>query len=200
MPRTARPLEPERAARLRSVAAEAFLADGLEGASLNAIIAAAGMGKSSFYHYFADKQALFDHLLTTLAAIIEQEVHPPELGSLTRDTFWPAMRRAIADFERMTREHPETIPLARVYHLPGTGSGVLDRWQADAAGWILAAVERGREVGAVRTDLPAVLLADTAASHLLALDRWELAHAGDPEAEAVADRALTALQTMLEGT
>lgn len=61
MARSLKPLDGEREARLHAVAAESFLTDGFERASLHRIIDEARIAKSSSYHYFADKRALYDH-------------------------------------------------------------------------------------------------------------------------------------------
>jgi len=54
--------------RLIDAAATAFTEVGYELASLNHIIAAAGLSKSSFYHYFPDKNEL-------VQAVIDSETN-----------------------------------------------------------------------------------------------------------------------------
>ena len=58
---------PERHRLLFETAAREFAAHGFENASLNAIIRACGLSKSSFYHFFASKEALFDRVVVTIA-------------------------------------------------------------------------------------------------------------------------------------
>ena len=49
--------------RLFAVASAAFARDGFAPASLNAILAEAGVGKSTFFYYFDDKEDLFASVL-----------------------------------------------------------------------------------------------------------------------------------------
>lgn len=88
MARTPKPLDPQREARLLRAAAEAFLADGFEHASLNRIIKNAGIAKSSSYHYFGGKRALYDHLLKTFRTHLNSRLISMDLDSLTRENFW----------------------------------------------------------------------------------------------------------------
>ena len=63
-------LDPAVRDRLFSVATEAFVRDGYERASLNAILAEAGVGKSTFFYYFVDKEDLFASLIEAAVARI----------------------------------------------------------------------------------------------------------------------------------
>lgn len=60
MARPARPMPARSRAALIHAAADAFAAQGYQRASLNAILRAAGVSKSSAYHHVGDKQALFE--------------------------------------------------------------------------------------------------------------------------------------------
>ncbi len=62
MPRAASPsdpLSPERRRRIIEGAAQVFVRDGYEGASMSQIAAAATVSKGTLYNYFPSKQALF---------------------------------------------------------------------------------------------------------------------------------------------
>lgn len=56
-------MTPQRYRKLLAAAAGEFAAHGFEQASLNTVIRACGMSKSSFYHYFDSKKALFDRVV-----------------------------------------------------------------------------------------------------------------------------------------
>jgi len=80
-------LPEEKRRRIVQAATEEFSACGLENASTNRIVAAAGISKGSFYQYFDDKRDLFNYLLQ----VVEDEKkaffrdrHPP---STSLDTF-----------------------------------------------------------------------------------------------------------------
>ncbi len=62
--------------RLFAAATAAFVQHGYERASLNAILAAAGMGKSSFFYYFLDKEDLFASTLEAALARIAEAAGP----------------------------------------------------------------------------------------------------------------------------
>ena len=56
-------MAPDRWDRLLRAAADEFAQAGYEQASLNRIIRACGMSKSSFYHYVDSKEQLFERVL-----------------------------------------------------------------------------------------------------------------------------------------
>lgn len=199
MVRTAQPLSREREARLYEAAAQAFLTQGFEASSLNRIIDAAGMQKSSFYHYFADKRDLHERMLQTLTAAIAEHVRPPDPAALDAHTFWPAIHALLDDLARMADERPETIELARVFHASVEDDAAV-RLRAAARSWTDAALARGAELGVVRTDLPAPLLGDIAFAVFVSVDRWALSPDAGPDAAVHADRALDALRRLLEGS
>lgn len=199
MARTARPLSREREARLFEAAAQMFLTQGFEESSLNRILDAAGMQKSSFYHYFADKRDLHERMLQTLTATIAEYVRPPDPVTLDAHSFWPAMQALLDDLGRMADERPETLELARVFHASVEDQAAL-RLRDAARSWTDAALARGAELGVVRTDLPASLLGDIGFAVFVAVDRWALNPSAGADAAAHADRALTALRQLLEGS
>lgn len=199
MTRTARPLSREREARLFEAAARAFLTQGFEASSLNRIIDAAGMQKSSFYHYFADKRDLHERMLQTLTATISEYVRPPDLHTLDAHSFWPAIYALLDDLGRMADERPETIELARVFHASVEDDAAV-RLRAAARSWTDAALARGTELGVVRDDLPTPLLGDIAFAAFVAIDRWALSANAGPDAAEHADRALEALRRLVQGS
>jgi AcrR family transcriptional regulator len=65
-----------------------FLARGYDNASLNDVIAEAGVSKGAFYHYFASKEALLEALAARLAqqalAQLREVLDDPSLDALSR--------------------------------------------------------------------------------------------------------------------
>src|SRR5579875_3417358 len=111
MARTPETLDPVREEDLLLTAARHFAATAYAGSSLNMIIAEAGWGKSSFYHYFANKRRLHDHVVRTLAARLTDGVQVPEPADLSAADFWPEMSELLDGFVRAAKRHPETAYL-----------------------------------------------------------------------------------------
>lgn len=200
MARTQQPLDEAREARLLLGAADEFLAHGFQQASLNRIIAAAGLGKSSFYHYFADKQALYDHLLETLNVHFATQRARVDRDALTRETFWSELDASLRGLGAAGAAEPVQRALARLFHAsPDHGDGFSALRQGLRDG-LAALLRRGQELGAVRADLPIDLVIELAAGWLFALDRWaadQPVGAEGEDAAAAADRALRVLYVAL---
>lgn len=201
MPRTAQPLGARRRQRLHMAAAEEFLIHGYERASLNRIIGMAGIAKSSFYHYFDDKRALYADLVAHLERTVRDGLRVPDVGVLTVDEFWPAVEAMIADLARVLDEAPELAAVARILYGTSTTSPSpeLSRLLGEARAWMAQAIAHGQGVGAVRRDLPPDLLAGIAMATFVELDRWALERYEDPLTAGTADTAVQMLCAMLRG-
>ena len=175
MPRTPLPLDRERETRLIAAAANAFTDVGYELASLNHIIAEAGMSKSSFYHYFPDKQRLHDHVVFSLRERLGAGLDLPDLERLDAASYRDAMTRLFAALATTMTLDVQTRLLVRMFHHPlaarGPG-GQLTRLRTDVATWVDHAVGVGRRVGVLRQDVPAALLTDLALGILAVLATW----------------------------
>ncbi len=75
------------------VAAAEFAARGYEGASLNEILTKCGLGKSSYYYDFADKEDLYVTCIEDAFTRLLNKLPPLDVQSLTPKTFWPAIER-----------------------------------------------------------------------------------------------------------
>ncbi|WP_336724345.1 TetR/AcrR family transcriptional regulator [Cellulosimicrobium cellulans] len=182
MARPRAPMDPAAHARLRQAAAEEFARLGFERASLNRIVEASGVAKSSVYHHVGDKRALYDDVLARLATIVDDALALPDPATLTATTYLDALTRAAAGLERSLADHPEARALGLLAHRaqPDAALRALrDRWAAVARAY----VERGQELGVLRDDVPPDLLTDVALAALLAVDAWALAR-GDAGADA----------------
>jgi AcrR family transcriptional regulator len=177
MARTRRPLDPAREEDLLLTAARHFASTGFAGTSLNNVIAEAGWGKSSFYHYFSDKRRLHDHVVRALAARLLEGVRVPEIDELPAAGFWTAMTDLLAALGRSARRHPETWYLGEMFHRPAhEQDGSLQELRDHVEHWLRRAVAHGRAVGVVRTDLPEELLIELTIAVLQTLDRWAVRH------------------------
>ena len=79
----------KRAAIIEAAGVE-FAAHGFQGASLNAIIAAAGISKGAFYYYFDDKADLF-------ATVIEYATEVTLRWNYVRDGMFDRLREHFSD-------------------------------------------------------------------------------------------------------
>lgn len=191
MPKLVDPTEQRRA--IRSAARGVFAQRGVTGTGLAHVARAAGMGRSSLYHYYPDKQAL--------------------LRDLVRDL----LREEEAVFRRILRS--DAPPLARIERLLRVLVQYFDEWAA--AGRMLfdlrlrdvkrfgpffrriraelaRVVEEGRRAGEVADHLDPEL----AASILIgAVDGLLFQHFADarafPEPEALVDATLDAARRVL---
>ncbi|HUB06718.1 MAG TPA: TetR/AcrR family transcriptional regulator [Myxococcales bacterium] len=147
-------LDPEKRRALLSVAASEFAAKGYEGASLNEILAAAGLGKSSYYYYFSDKEDLFATILEDLLKRIDEESERPDFSKLDARTFWPELEGWAERSVRVMARYPEIVPLSRqillVWRAPtGRFQELVTRAHAETRAFL----EVGRRLGCIRTDI-----------------------------------------------
>lgn len=178
MARPPAPLDPAVVARLHTAAAHEFGALGLEHASLNRILTAAGMGKSTFYHRYENKQALYRELIDAVKLAVDDALRSLETTPTTKDEFWSSARGFLASLDAAVDEHPELNVVAGLMYTPDAADDL-----RVIRGKLLSRVQDrlvdGRRLGAVRTDVPASLLAEVVVAALLAVDAWTLAHTDD---------------------
>jgi AcrR family transcriptional regulator len=141
---------------LLDAAADAFLRDGYEGASINRILLAAGLSKGAFYYYFDDKADLAAAVLARESASWIEVVGSLPLPA-TPAEFWQVMaglnERGLAEVRRSrgrgdlllrlgiaAARHPEVIER-------------LGPFFVQARDRIAALYRRGQELGVVRADL-----------------------------------------------
>lgn len=177
-----------RRAEILAAAAEEFARGGLEGASYNRIIAAAGASKGAMYYYFDNKD---DLLLTLVADLAERCAAAVGGAEEFRDAagFWAEVRalgaRAVAFF----LADPAVAGLARrlIQASPESPPGrAIAGYTRRVEGFTAALLRRGQAVGAVRTDLPLDLLAHMVTGLGEAIDRWLLARWPELDAAALA--------------
>ena len=162
-------LAPDRRRTLVRLAAQEFATAGFAGASLNRIIAAMGMSKSSFYHLLSAKQELFELTAADLAAEVGAELQVPEPAAFAGPQFWPMTRDLVAQLTEALVGNEDALLLGRMVYAgsaPAVGAiGQIEDW----VGQVLAA---GRGAGQVRTELPADLQRELVAAVLRTLDEW----------------------------
>jgi AcrR family transcriptional regulator len=177
-------LEPEKRSQLLAIASKEFAAKGYEAASLNDILSAAALGKSSYYSYFADKEDLYATVIEDAFARVNSHVPRPDLATLDAESFWPALEAYTAAMTAAVARRPDFVtlfrPLQGMWRLPSERfQPIVEAMRAQYR----AGIEVGRSLGCVRSDLDIDLLisilqaADAALDEHL-LNRWEV----DPEA------------------
>lgn len=179
-------LPAERRASILETAAREFGEHGFEGASLNRILAAAGVSKGAAYYYFEDKADLFAEAARHALALFLDVLPAP--AAIPADDFWPGIARVYRDAMERTRAHPWAVAMARAIwrstgdaRAAGAVAPVFER----ARGLLAGLVDRGVEVGAVRGDVPRDLLVDILVQLDGAVDRWLLAHVDGLSGEAL---------------
>jgi AcrR family transcriptional regulator len=175
----ARVLEPGRREEILGTAAREFATAGYERASLNRIIRTCRMSKSSFYHYFDSKAALFDAVVREAMKDLAREVTAPSPAELAGPAFWDTITRTVHRVLELATRDGWHADAGRLFYLPDAPleHSPAARETVDALRtWAVGALEVGRSCGAVRTDLPIALQASLAADVVQSLDRWALEH------------------------
>lgn len=167
--------------------ARAVLVHGYQGASLNTVLEAAGVAKSSFYHRFADKEALFRSVVEDRLEVFSARVPLPEPSALEASTFWPALDEVLANLTRAAVEEPRTREFGRLADVPDAPPvPALESATPMLADWTVAMLDRGRLLGCIETETPQELHRALAVQVALVIDRWavQAGPAGDPAATA----------------
>ena len=176
MPRPRKPIAPERRARLMRAARAHFACHGYRGASLQRILSEAAFPRSSFYHFFQEKGALFDAALADGLALLVDRIEVADPGTLTAESYWPTVLGLVEALGRACRnEDLAAVPV--LFHLrDAPPSATRDRFERAAHQWCTLMVERGRALGKLERDLPADLHVELTWSMVVALDRWLATH------------------------
>jgi AcrR family transcriptional regulator len=157
--------------KLLEVATQQFAEKGLEAASLNEIIAAAGLGKSSYYYYFEDKEDLYSTcMLESLEQLFEQ-LPPFPIEKLTARSFWDVIETYFQHVVEVSQRFPLQMRLFR--ELPSTKAKLAGRYRNLVFAWMQPLVEvvrKGQQLGIVRTDLDAERIAHVGMAADNALD------------------------------
>ena len=179
-----RTLPPDRRQRLLETAVREFAEAGYQAASLNRIIRACGMSKSSFYYYVASKDALFDLVVTELGDTLLRTLDLPDPERLAGPDFWTQLHELA---ERLTREgqtNPRLIEFGRLFGLrdaPQDPGRPLTRVREAINDWVQRALRAGHASGMVRDDLPHALQRELVLAVLWTMDAWTVQqmHAGE---------------------
>ncbi|WP_116046035.1 TetR/AcrR family transcriptional regulator [Amycolatopsis palatopharyngis] len=171
---------------LMEAAAREFASHGYERASLNRIIRACGMSKSSFYHYVRSKEELFDRLIDDITAALAREIEVPQPHEFTVGDFWARAEELLDRLLDLAGREPSFGDLGRMFYLPGAPAGehsALGRLLAAIETWLEQTLAVGRACGSVRDDLPAPLQAQMTMAIVRVFDEWGVRHREELDAD-----------------
>lgn len=152
---------------------------GIEGASLNRIIGAAGMSKSSFYHFVDSKAALIDLVTQSLLDDVARRWTAPAAESFAGDDFWERVDVVLAELAEVSAADAALQRLGDLFAAQPDGAvGVQQQFLASVGRWVHDVLGAGRRAGQVRDDLPLDLQAQIVFAVLRTVDQWVLAHGG----------------------
>jgi len=169
-------LSDERQNAILDAAVRDFVDNGYEGASLNRIIAAAGISKGAMYYYFEDKADLF----VTAVRRFDPGGQVERAGLLDVDSaasYWVALDALFQAAVQHAVAHPEAVGLGKAFYgIPREQwfAGHIGEYMAEKMAELAQIFEVGQRVGAIRTDLPIPVLQQLWLNINEVLERWAL--------------------------
>lgn len=171
-------LAKEKRERILEAAAKAFAAHGYDGASLNQILADAGISKGAAYYYFDDKADVF----ATTIVYYSQELMADSLSNLDQFTavnFWESLTSVYRHQFTAFAERPWVFGVVKASRMSSsemlTEGPLAEIWQ-EAQFSLKQLLQRGRDLGVIRDDLPEELLISLLLAVDDAHDRWLFDH------------------------
>lgn len=167
-------LDDEKRAAIVEAAAAEFSAHGFDGASINRIIAAAGISKGAVYYYFEDKADLFVTVVDIYTRRAGFDLSAVAEAADT-DAFWRRLNDVIGHAWRFTRDNPHWIGLGRAFaRIPREtwSRGRFGEYMNQHLVLVGRVVSLGQRLGAVRDDLPVEALAALTMGALEAFERY----------------------------
>ena len=178
-------LPPERRREIIVAAGKALGTGGYEAVSLNRVLEQVGLSKGAAYYYFDSKD---DLIATVCLALWDQVLQRQSLdpASLTEESFWPSLAEVAHDLVNCVQEERWMASAIKlIWSLPPDArrteplAGAFNTIIA----WFATLIQRGREMGLIRTDLPEDLLLAVVVAMDEAADRWMLEHWDDTDPE-----------------
>jgi len=163
-------LAPEARERLLGVATKHFAERGFERASLNEILAEAGISKGSYYYYFDDKDDLFATTLESATDALLARLPIPPFERLTTQTFWPTVERFVglwaATFDTSSELFQVAFQMTEAQRRSPRFAPVLAKGQAV----FRSIIGPGQRLGCIREDLSLDVLVRLLEANDIALD------------------------------
>jgi len=164
--------------RILEAAAKEFAAHGYDGASLNRILDEAAISKGAAYYYFDDKADLF----ATTVLHYSQELLADSLSDpaqFTAVNFWDELTAVYRHQFTSYAERPWVFGVVKAggsLSVEMLTNGPLAELWKQAQFLLVQLLQRGRELGVVRDDLPEDLLMTLMVAVDDAHDRWLFDH------------------------
>lgn len=196
-------VSPEKRSAILDAAATEIAEHGLSGASINRVIEAAGMSKSSFYHYFEGKDDLYGEVTRRALNELLAAMAPSRLPTRPAE-YWAMWETIYVGFHLRQLADPVLAALswsAIQARADGTAHPALEVLVDQVRRWLTVLIEQEQALGAGRTDLPQDLLMDATYGMLEGGDRWFVSNwdwmEKDKTAEAAA-RIVSLLRNLTE--
>lgn len=163
---------------LVQVAAAEFAASGYHEASLNRIVAACGMSKSSFYYVIDSKQDLFQFVVREIVREIAEKVIIPAPDEFSGAEFWTRLEQFYSRLVELSERDEQTLMLGRMFYgdQPDSTSDPIGGTLAAVREWVESLLAVGRSCGAIRRDLPEALQYSLILRLLQVFDEWTIRH------------------------
>ena len=195
-------LPEEKQERILEAAAKEFVAHGYEGASLNRILAEAGISKGAAYYYFDDKADVYATAVLYYSRDLLDATYDP--AQATAENFWDEITGLYRHQFTSYAERPWVFGLAKAggaFSAEMLAQGPLGEFLEQAQFLLVKILRRGHELGLIRDDLPEDLLLSLMIAVDDAHDQWLIANWGSFSAtdlEAAAVRSTELLRRVLE--
>ncbi|MCI0492775.1 MAG: TetR/AcrR family transcriptional regulator [Planctomycetes bacterium] len=190
-----RPLEFDPTVAL-DAALEVFWRQGYEATSMQDLLTAMGLSKSSFYQTFGGKQELFEQCLKRYSERLTAELSAGLARSQSAKKFIAAILLKIADEARSADRPRGCLVMNTAAEFGQSDRGVARRVRAGVTGFrdvFLAAIKRGIDAGEIRPTHRPEALADYIVSNISGLRTMVKAGADPRTVKRVANVVLAAL-------
>ncbi len=147
-------LDPKARSRLLGIATKQFAKRGFEGASLNEILAKAGISKGAYYYYFDDKEDLFATALENAIDTMLARLTLPNFDTLSREQFWPRVEQFMGKWAAEFDASSDLIQVAVQLTDAQRASPHFAPLFAKAQTLYRTLIEPGQRLGCIRRDLP----------------------------------------------
>src|SRR5208337_624250 len=107
---TFRQLPPDKQERVLTAALAEFADQGYRAASLNRVVAQAGIAKGSLYQYFPNKEGIFRHIFQHALTQVWRTLTTVKEETLGED-FFARLEKSLLAGVRFLREHPRIFSL-----------------------------------------------------------------------------------------
>lgn len=151
-------LPEDRRRKLLEVAGAEFAEKGFDAASLNTILAAAGLSKGSYYYYFVDKEDLYAETLAHALSGYLRSMPAPPTTAPTREDFWHQLADYFAQCSRVAEQAPEALLMLRSLDAARRQSPRFAALRERLSQIYVSVLQHGQALGCVRQDLPLALL------------------------------------------